>query len=151
MKFAYLRWMVRSAMLFIVAGALTGLLMQLAYRIPQLAWAHALRSSHIHMLLVGGVIQMIVGVALWMFPRRTEQPQWPTGAQGWTLYALLSGGTLLRALAAPFQLESTAAFVLATAGATMQVAAIVMFIALAYHRARGPRLDAERPQGKGEP
>lgn len=139
MKFAYLRWMIRSSIIWIVLGTAIGLLMQLAYGVPALAWAFGLRSLHVHMLLVGGVIQMIAGVALWMFPRRAEEPQWPTSAQGWTLYAAFNGGTLLRSGCAPLQSASQLGFVGTTLGASLQAFAIGYFVVLVIPRVRGPR------------
>lgn len=143
MKFLYLRWMIRTALVCFVLGTLLGLTMFLAHRVPALGWAHAYRGVHVHLILVGGVMQMIMGVALWMFPRRKEPPYWPTAVQGWSLYALLNLGTLLRSLFGAYHASSLASYVLTLAGTLLQVAALLYFVALAARRVRGPSLDVD--------
>jgi hypothetical protein len=137
MKFPYIRWMIRSSVFWILAGTMLGVAMTLAYRLDAFAWAPPWRTAHVHMLLVGGVMQMIMGVALWMFPRPPRVRQWPTGRQGWSLYALLNGGTLLRSAIGPYITSSLTGFLTGTLGAFAQAAGIVLFIALVIPRIRG--------------
>jgi hypothetical protein len=137
MKFAYLRWMIRSSVFWILAGTLLGVMMTLAYRLDAFAWAPAWRTAHVHMLLVGGVMQMIMGVALWMFPRPPRAEQWPTGIQGWSLFVLVNGGTVLRSAVGPQIAASPAGFLAGACGAIAQAAGIVYFIVLVLPRIRG--------------
>jgi uncharacterized membrane protein YidH (DUF202 family) len=53
-------------------------------------------SAHTHAILVGFVMMMILGVALWMFPRaaRDDRRYDPRAAE--LAYWLVAGGTLLR-------------------------------------------------------
>ena len=139
MKFPYLRWMIRAALLSIVAGAILGVLMILGYRFPAFRWLVGWRSVHVHLMLLGGVIQMIMGVALWMFPRRPEQPHWPTSAQGWTLFGLLNGGMALRICASVLGIGNDAGYAMLLAGSAGQATAIVYFLVLVIPRVRGPR------------
>lgn len=139
MKFAYLRWMVRCAVLWIVAGTVFGLFMMAGYRVEELAWTIAWRSAHAHALLVGGVIQMIVGVALWMFPRPPAEPQWPKAWQGWTLWTLLNVGTLFRSIAGGAMRDDDTAFAVAFGGGVMQAMGMLAFVVLVLPRIRGPR------------
>jgi hypothetical protein len=138
MKFAYLRWMIRSSVFWILAGTVLGVVMALGYRLEAFTWALSWKAVHVHMLLVGGVMQMIMGVALWMFPRPTQSGQWPSGKQGWLLYALLNGGTLLRSAIGPM-IASPAGFPAGMCGAVAQASAIVYFVVLVLPRIRGVR------------
>lgn len=58
----------KSGILFLVTGLGLGLWMLVA-REYGLATPPRLRSAHTHAILVGFVMMMITGVALWMFPR----------------------------------------------------------------------------------
>ncbi len=129
--------MIRSSIFWILSGTLLGVAMTLAYRLDIFAWAPPWRTAHVHMLLVGGVLQMIMGVALWMFPRPTRATQWPTGRQGWSLYALLNGGTLLRSAIGPHITSSLAGYLAGLLGAVAQAAGILYFIVLVIPRIRG--------------
>lgn len=137
MKYPYLRWMIRSSVFWILAGTLLGILMMLAYRVDALAWAPPWRTAHVHMIMVGGIIQMIMGVALWMFPRPSRGDQWPTDAQGWALYALMNGGTLVRSAVGPQVMVSPGWFLAGLTGSVAQAAGIVTFVVLVAPRIRG--------------
>ncbi len=57
--------------------------------------------THVHMFVVGWVTHMIVGVALWLFPKASKAN--PRGAEWLSWFALggLSVGLLLRTVAEP--------------------------------------------------
>jgi hypothetical protein len=56
-------------------------------------------SLHAHLLLVGFLLMLVIGVAFWMFPRVRGAR---TGRDvGWLAFALINGGLLLRLLAQP--------------------------------------------------
>ncbi|MCB9556596.1 MAG: NnrS family protein [Deltaproteobacteria bacterium] len=139
MKAAYIRWMIKSALLCLALGITLGALMMLGYRIPELAWALQWRSVHVHLLLVGTVMQMIIGVALWMFPRPPGN-QWPSDRAGWTLFALLNGGILLRSLFHPW-INEPLFFWLTAIGGIGQALACWLFLWLILKRVRGPRME----------
>jgi hypothetical protein len=94
------RWLVKAALLWLVAGLLLGVAMQLpaAQRVPLLraAWP-----TYLHFLTVGWLTQLIVGVALWLFPRHSAAR--PRGSEplGWVTFGCLNLGLLLRALGEP--------------------------------------------------
>ncbi len=91
------RWFLRAALLHLVAA----LVLNLSRVLPGLpdATRAALAPVGVHFLMVGWVTQMIVGVGYWMFPRpgRSFGPPW----LGWTAFAGLNAGVLLRAVAEP--------------------------------------------------
>lgn len=65
---------------------------------PQLG---LLRPVYLHLLIVGWIMQLIMGVAYWMFPRYS--PQQPRGSErlAWAVFVLLNTGLLLRTAGEP--------------------------------------------------
>jgi hypothetical protein len=92
-------WFVRASLCHLVAGFVIGALL-LAGKGTTLgldAWAlWALRPIHIEMLLVGWMIQLVMGVAIWIFPRFVlrRAPQ-RSAVTAWLALGLLNGGVLL--------------------------------------------------------
>jgi hypothetical protein len=64
-------------------------------RAPGPAWP----DLHAHVLLVGFLLLLVMGVAFWMFPR--VRGQRPGRGGGWVAFGLLNAGLLLRVLAEP--------------------------------------------------
>lgn len=97
------RWTIRTAMLYLLAGVITGALywMNNAWRI----WppASAFNPVYIHLLVVGWLTQLIFGVIYWMFPiiSRTDMRGDPRPA--WAAWFMLNLGLLLRAICEPWR------------------------------------------------
>jgi heme/copper-type cytochrome/quinol oxidase subunit 1 len=67
--FSTVRYFIKTSIIFLMVGILTGLYM-VAARSYSNEWPHPdLVSAHTHIILVGSVMMMIMGVALWFFPR----------------------------------------------------------------------------------
>jgi len=135
------RWFVKAALLhFALAVSLLGWL-QTSFG-PAGALAAGLRLAALHLLVVGWVSQLIVGVAHWMFPplprdrrHRRGHPLPPTLAFG-----LLNAGLLLRLVAEP-ALRSGAArgpwpWLLASSAAAQWLAVLLLVVHL-WPRVRG--------------
>ena len=90
------RRFIRTALVFLIVGMLVGLLMLYRREVMQ-QWPVAhLITAHTHAVFIGFVLFMILGVALWMFPRplandKRFKPIWVE-----TSYWLLLFGTVLR-------------------------------------------------------
>lgn len=67
--FTTVRYFIKTSLAFLVIGILTGLYMSFAKYISQTGYTQELISAHTHVILIGAVIMMIMGVALWFFPR----------------------------------------------------------------------------------
>ena len=101
--------------------------------------------EHAHLGEVGWLVNVVIGIALWMLPLNRERFPATNGRYPSTLvyvcFALLNGGLLLRLIAEPwFQLggrQPLAAFALAIA-AIAQPVAIALFVLIAWHRVRAP-------------
>lgn len=95
-------------------------------------------SAHVHALQVGFVVQMILGVALWLFPRpdKSDTRYSPTlvGVAYWLLTigtALRVGGELLRA-----SMDADWLRLLVAAGGIAQVAGPLLFFYTMWNRVR---------------
>ena len=89
---------VRTALLYLLASAVLGVLVQLDQWLGWFGWSRYAITVHAHLALMGGVVQMIMGVALWMFPLTVpieRRLQFKEGL-AWTTYALFNGGLIGR-------------------------------------------------------
>lgn len=95
------RYFIKTGLLYFVFGLAMGTLV-LAQ--PVMQWSTSLlafRPVYIHLLMVGWVTQIIIGVAYWMFPKQSKEQ--PRGSEflGWIVYILLNAGLLLRTIGEP--------------------------------------------------
>jgi len=101
--------------------------------------------EHGHAGFVGFLVNIVIGVALWMLPLNRERypntqgryPNWAPALCFW----LLNGGLAVRLVVEPVYVLVIHSSLLATVvnfAAIAQVAAIVIFIAIAWQRVRGP-------------
>ena len=67
--FTTVRYFIKTSLIFLVLGVLTGLHLSYSKYISQTGYTQELISAHTHVILVGSVMMMIMGVALWFFPR----------------------------------------------------------------------------------
>lgn len=137
MKFAYQRWMIRAALIYLVIGVSLGFVMYLAPLFPD-AGLYRFRSVHIHLLLVGFMLQIVMGVALWMFPRMAVDPHYTPPRRGMTLFVLLNCGVFLRSAGELYgMVPVNTAYFVGLAGAGLQLIAILFFLSLILSRVRG--------------
>jgi hypothetical protein len=124
------RWLARTALLYLLAALLLGVLMPLAG--GDAAYLGGAWPVYIHLLVVGWATQLIAAVAYWMFPRREPRVP-PSDVPGYVVYGLLNAGLLLRAFVEPVPERHD----LLPAAALLQLAAIVLFAATLWPRIRG--------------
>ena len=101
--------------------------------------------EHGHLGFVGWLVNMVIGVAFWMFPldraRYADmQGRYPARAP-LVCYYLLNIGLAARVIVEPWQqlgqLNGSWAWLLGLSG-LMQLGAILIFVAVVWHRTRGP-------------
>jgi heme/copper-type cytochrome/quinol oxidase subunit 1 len=90
---------IKTAIGFLVAGLGIGLWIVVRRELWLLAPTQHTVSAHTHALLVGFVMMMILGVALWMFPRPGSAPTHYSPARAEAAYWLLATGTAVRMVA----------------------------------------------------
>ena len=100
--------------------------------------------EHAHLGTVGFLVNIVIGIALWMLPLDRErfpqtQGRYPTVAPA-LCWWMLNGGLVVRVIAEPWQQlanpSSLSLSVLLDAAAVAQLAAIAIFAGIAWHRIR---------------
>jgi hypothetical protein len=135
------RRFIKAAFLYFVIAFLLGALMMLDRWLNFSRWLKLVYLGQLHLLVVGWLTQLAIGVAYWMFPRlRKEQNPRPRGSEAlaWFVLISLNAGLLLRFLLEPFYLMGPRpwlAAVLALSG-ILQAAAAVGFGLLIWARIR---------------
>ncbi len=134
------RLFIKTGMIFFVFSLLLLLWMALADLFPQFSQGGHWMPVFWHMLMVGWITQIIMGVSYWMFPKKSrENPYGPVWI-GWLCYGLLNVGLILRVVSEPWVGSSGTAQSAAMAGsALMQWVAGLLYISLIWTRIRGRR------------
>ncbi|MGC9332757.1 MAG: hypothetical protein ACP5JJ_01310 [Anaerolineae bacterium] len=138
---AIARTYVKAAFVYFVAAFLLGGLMALDTWMGLGRWLRVVYLSQLHLLVVGWITQLAIGVAYWIFPRLPKEPGTrPRGsdALAWSVFACLNSGLLLRFLIEPFRLmgpKPWLAALLALAG-LLQATAAMGFGLLIWRRVR---------------
>jgi cbb3-type cytochrome oxidase subunit 1 len=95
------RYFIKTAMVYLVAALLLGVLLaaRAAFDLP--AEIAALSPVFFHLFMVGWVTQLIFGMLFWMLPRYSKEN--PRGDEGlvWAAYILINIGLILRVVGEP--------------------------------------------------
>jgi heme/copper-type cytochrome/quinol oxidase subunit 1 len=141
---------IKTAVAFLVAGLLIGAWM-IARR--ELAGAFAspyVVSAHTHAILVGFVMSMILGVALWLFPRPEKDDVRYQPRLAEVSYWLLTVGTAARVLGELLRPASEALWLrwVVVISGFLQVAAVLVFFHTMWSRIRGVGSPAREARGE---
>ena len=135
------RTYVKAAFVYFVVAFLLGGLMMLDRWLGFGRWLKVVYLSQLHLLVVGWITQLAIGVAYWIFPRflKEQNPQ-PRGsdALAWAVLVGLNAGLLLRFIIEPFYLmgpQPWLAALMALSG-VLQALAAVGFAWLVWGRIR---------------
>lgn len=134
-----------TAALFLALGVALGIVMLWRREVWGVWPSPYLVSAHVHLLLPGAVLQTILGVALWLFPRPARDdrtPVWMAPAA----WGMLAAGTLLRAIAevARSSLAADGWRWVVVAGALVQVLGLIASVLALRPRVRSPSDEAAR-------
>jgi hypothetical protein len=129
--------MIRTALVCLAIGYTAGGLLLLNKGIPLLPWLWALRFTHVHLLLVGWMVQMACGVAFWILPRLDASGSRGNERLVWLCYAALNIGVVLAALHDPLALamgETATTRSMPVIAGVLYIAAIIAFVVHAAPR-----------------
>jgi hypothetical protein len=98
--------------------------------------------EHAHLAFVGWLVNVVIGIALWMLPLNRERfpetaGRYPRRAP-YIVWGLLNGGLILRIVSEPALSAGVAMRASLVLSALAQVAAIVLFALIAWQRVRAP-------------
>jgi hypothetical protein len=132
---------VKAAFVYFIVAFVLGALMSFDQWLAIGRWLRAVYFSQLHLLVVGWITQLAIGVAYWMFPRflRKQNPL-PRGSDrlAWAVLVSLNAGLVLRLAFEPFYAMQPATWMaglLALSGA-LQAAAALGFGWLIWGRIR---------------
>lgn len=124
------RTYIKAAFVYFVAAFLLAALMMLDRWLNVSRWLKVVYASQLHLLLVGWLTQLAIGVAYWMFPRfLKEQNPRPRGSDrlAWAVLVCLNSGLVMRFIVEPFYLmgpNTWLAALLALSGVLQALAAV---------------------------
>ena len=144
------RRFLKTAILFLGAGLAIGGWMIVQRELTGHPVSTYVTSAHTHAILVGFVMMMILGVALWMFPRpaRGDTSYRPRLAE--TAYWMLSAGTAVRVAGELLRASHDVAWLRWTvvAAGLAQIAGLLIFFANMWSRIRGVGSTAREKAGE---
>ena len=123
---------------FLTLGIILGLWMMIERELLQRFPSPYVVSAHTHAILVGFVMMMILGVALWLFPRPSKEDTRYSPKAADVAYWLVGGGTLLRVVAEITRASVDAAWLrIETVGTGfLQVVGLLVFFYTMWSRIR---------------
>lgn len=148
--FTTVRYFIKTSIAFLIIGILTGLYMSYSKYISSASYTQELISAHTHIVLVGSVMMMIMGVALWFFPRAEKNDKKYNPDLILIVYWLMASSTLFRFI---FQvvgsyyylpLVNTLIFIFSA----LQVVAMILFFYSMWGRIRA--VGSQYREAKGE-
>lgn len=124
--------MIRAALLHLGVGSLFGATLLAEKGLPLGGWAWRLLASHAELMIFGGMMQFIMGVAFYALPRHTERTR-RYGAErlAWWSFGLLNCGVVLAVLALGFLLPP-----LALLGRLLTLAGVLAYVRMIWPRVK---------------
>ena len=142
-----IRQYIKTSFVFLIAGVLLGSYVSISQFLLGTYPPRLLVTAHVHLLLVGFMLMVVMGVATWMFPRpaRDDSRYRPELAEA--VYWLMTVATSVRALAEMLaaHVDSTALRVMIALGGVGQAAGVLLFVVNMWTRVRMPAAAPPRP------
>ncbi len=147
---ALVRRYLKTAILFLALGLLLGGWMMAERELGLRPPSAYVVSAHTHAILVGFVMMMILGVALWMFPRPAKGDTQYRPAVAEAAYWLLATGTLARVAGELARTRSDAPVLrwLVLATGLAQILGLLMFFVNMWSRIRPVGSQAREASGE---
>lgn len=147
--------MPRITRLFIKSGIiyfLIGIILALVAELPAVSTGALLLPVYWHMIVIGWITQVIMGVSIWMFPRKQRGKRKEETVAANTAFWCLNIGLILRFLAEPFLPFHTGELWMISiivASSVLQVAAIGFYTAEIWPRVRAKPVRVKKSGKKG--
>jgi cbb3-type cytochrome oxidase subunit 1 len=136
------QWFVRSSLVSLLTGFTLGAALLAQRGLGGADGAAALlwrwRPAHVELLLVGWMVQLVMGVALWILPRFGVHRSLWAGPAAWLAFAFLNLGVLLAAVGPA--LGGPGGGALLAAGRAAEIAAALAFASALWPRVRASGL-----------
>lgn len=98
------RWFIKAGLIYFVLSLFLGIGLKVQPEFAPLNFLAYFAPVYYHLLVIGWITQIIMGVSHWMFPRFSKEN--PRGYEwlGWLAFACLNLGLILRIFSEPFVL-----------------------------------------------
>jgi heme/copper-type cytochrome/quinol oxidase subunit 1 len=145
------RRFLKTAIVFLFAGLLLGLALSAALELEVFQAPYPMRVAHTHLILVGFVMMMIMGVALWMFPRPGPEDARYKPERMDLVWWLMTGSVSVRTAAelATGWWGGAALRVAIFAASIVEIVGIALFFGNLWTRIRSPREAYEKGRSAG--
>ena len=137
--FSTVRYFIKTSIIFLVIGILSGLYMMIARNYFDVWPNPDIVSAHTHIILVGSIMMMIMGVALWFFPRPDKNDKFYNSDVILFDYFLMMSSTLIRFIAqiiSSINSPNSVLKLIITISSVGQVLAIMIFFISMWGRIR---------------
>jgi len=132
------RWFIKAGMIYLTSG----MLLLFIDSMPLIGLEIQLLPVYWHMIVIGWITQIIMGVSIWMFPRKRRDRQKRESVLTWSVFGLLNTGLILRFISEPFSGNETgfsAAQWIILLSIFLQLAAAVLYVAEIWPRVQPKR------------
>lgn len=148
--FSTVRYFIKTSIVFLIIGILSGLYISISKDFFHIPIGTSFISAHVHIILVGSVMMMIMGVALWFFPRAEKEDKKYNPNLILGTYLLITISTALRFI---FQIIANFFYVdwiniMVTIFSFFQIIAILLFFYSMWGRIRP--VGSQYREAKGE-
>ena len=143
-----IRRYIKTSFAFLIAGVLLGSYVSVGQYVVATYPPRLIITAHVHLLLVGFVLMIVMGVATWMFPRpaRDDARYRPELAEA--IYWTMTVATCVRAVAellAAYS-DSSALRAAIALGGLGQAAGVLLFVINMWTRVRMPSTPPQRQE-----
>jgi len=120
-------WMLRCSLIWLLVAVLSGsfILLEKSFQFEPMVWQ--LIPLHIEAAMIGWMVQFVLGVAYWMFPRYQSVSARGSKRIGWLLVLSINGSTGMAVI-------SGATPDVLLGGRALLVISILLFLALIWRR-----------------
>lgn len=132
-------WLIRSSLLCLVLGFTVGGAMLASKGLASSAWLAQGIPVHVELVVLGWMVQLAMGVALWILPRFGARGPARGAAWGWAAWGLLNSGVTLVVVTA---LGGGSPAALRLTGRLLELAAAVAFSGAVWTRVRASGISA---------
>jgi heme/copper-type cytochrome/quinol oxidase subunit 1 len=95
------RWFIKTSFVYFILALLVGVMLGAVSIWDLPVSAAKIYPSYLHLMVEGWITMLIIGVAIWMFPKFSQEKPHGDERLGWACYVLLNTGLLLRIISEP--------------------------------------------------